>query len=124
MKKEHREDNKHIGTHVISDMWECDFNPTADVLVEKLINAAHVSHAQILGTLSHQFEPEGATAILLLAESHISAHTWPEYGYIAVDIFTCGKNMKPQLAIDYLEKAFKPQSVDTNLIRRGIENAR
>lgn len=120
-KPEHREATKHIGTHIISDMWGCDFDDSAEKLTTFLINAAHASNSRILDISSHQFEPSGSTALLLLAESHISAHSWPEYDYIAIDIFTCGKNMQPELAIDYLEKALKPKRIETKKIVRGYD---
>ena len=115
----HREDKKRIGTHIVADFWDCDFNDNADHLRKLLINAAHVSNATVLGSVVHQFEPEGSTALVLLAESHISAHTWPEYGYIAIDIFTCGHNMKPEVAIDYLKAALKPKKIQKHTLSRG-----
>jgi len=119
VKNAHREDRDHIGTHVICEMWDCDFDDDAERLVVYLINAAHASNARILDTVSHQFTPAGSTALLLLAESHMSAHTWPEYGYIAIDIFTCGSSMKPDEAIAYLEQALKPKRVETTKLVRG-----
>ena len=121
---EHREDKTYIGTHIVSDMWGCQTKLNAEYLRELLINAAHASNARILDSSVYQFEPEGETALLLLAESHISAHTWPEYDYIAIDIFTCGHNMKPDLAIDYLEKALKPTRIETKTIKRGEEHGK
>ena len=115
----HRETNKHIGTHLVADFWDCDYKYDAERLCHLLINAAHVSNSTVLGSTFYQFEPTGCTALILLAESHISAHTWPEYNYIAIDIFTCGKNMKPQLAVEYLRSCLKPGRVEMETIRRG-----
>lgn len=116
---EHREDDRHIGTHIVADFWHCKYKDSAEALTKILINAAHASNATVLGSVSHQFEPEGATSLILLAESHISAHTWPEYDYIAIDIFTCGRNMEPEDAIDYLEKRLKPEKIDKRTVIRG-----
>ena len=68
-------------------------------------NAAKLANATVLNLISNKFEPQGVTAIALLAESHLSIHTWPEEHYSAVDIFTCGKNMKPDLSCKYLVQA-------------------
>ena len=67
-----------------------------------LNNAAKLANASVLNIASNKFEPLGVTAIALLAESHLSIHTWPESTYAAVDIFTCGKYMKPEIASQYL----------------------
>ena len=61
--------------------------------------------ATVLNLISNKFEPQGVTAIALLAESHLSIHTWPEAHYSAVDIFTCGQNMKPEMSCKYLIQA-------------------
>jgi S-adenosylmethionine decarboxylase len=116
----HRESNDYIGTHILADFWGCRFNDGAETLMALLVNAAHASDARVIGTLVKQFDPQGATALVLLAESHISAHTWPEYDYIAFDIFTCGKSMNPQLAVEYLEKRFRPLRVEIKNIHRGV----
>lgn len=119
----HREAQDHVGTHIVADFWRCDFKDNAEELNAILINAAHASNATVMGSVAHQFDPEGSTALVLLAESHISAHTWPEYGYIAIDIFTCGSNMRPEEAIAYLEKRLKPEKVEKKTVLRGKETA-
>ena len=67
-----------------------------------LNRAAKLANATVLNLISNKFEPQGVTAIALLAESHLSIHTWPEERYSAVDIFTCGENMKPDISCKYL----------------------
>lgn len=67
----------------------------------------------------HKFSPCGLTAVLLLAESHISIHTWPEKNYLAIDIFTCGKKSMPYKALEHLIKAFKPKKTYIREIKRG-----
>ena len=69
--------------------------------------------------ISNKFDPQGVTAIALLAESHISIHTWPESNYSAVDIFTCGQNMMPELASQYLIKTLKAQEHFLRVIERN-----
>jgi S-adenosylmethionine decarboxylase len=118
--EEHTEDNNHIGRHLVSDMWHCKKLVDNVELLEKImLNACHVANATILGVSSHKFEPQGVTVMVLLAESHISLHSWPEYNYVAIDVFTCGQNMDPKAAIDYLENRLKPSKIETRKIIRG-----
>ena len=73
--------------------------------------------------ISNKFEPQGVTAIELLAESHISIHTWPESNYSAVDIFTCGQNIMPELASQYLIEALKAEEHYLRAIERNAPAA-
>ncbi len=117
---EHVETRNHIGTHLIYDFWHCqNLNDNAKHLEKVLVNAAHASNATVLGVMSHKFQPHGVTAIVLLAESHISLHSWPEYNYVAIDVFTCGKQMEPQTAIAHLREVLKPKTVEKQQVTRG-----
>ena len=84
-----------------------------------LNNAAKLANATVLNLISNKFEPQGVTAIALLAESHMSIHTWPESNYSAVDIFTCGQNMKPELASQYLIEALNTEEHFLRVIERN-----
>ena len=88
-----------------------------------LNKAAKLAKARVLNLISNKFEPQGVTAIALLAESHISIHTWPESNYSAVDIFTCGKNMLPELASQYLIGALKSKEHSLRVIERNPPEA-
>ena len=90
--------------HYLLELYRCDYEKLNDesFLRCTLNNAAKLANAKVLNLVSNKFEPQGVTAIALLAESHLSIHTWPEENYSAVDIFTCGKNMKPDLSCKYL----------------------
>ena len=98
------EDFIHQSKHLLLELYRCDFDKLNDesFLRCSLNKAAKLAHAKVLNVVSNKFEPHGVTAIALLAESHISIHTWPESNYSAVDIFTCGQNMKPNKASQYL----------------------
>ena len=89
------------------ELYRCDYEKLNDesFLRCTINNAAKIANAKVLNLVSNKFEPQGVTAIALLAESHLSIHTWPEEHYSAVDIFTCGKNMKPDLSCKYLIQA-------------------
>ena len=90
----------HQSKHLLLELYRCDCEKLNDesFLRCTLNRAAKFANATVLNLISNKFEPQGVTAIALLAESHISIHTWPEYHYSAVDIFTCGQNMMPELA--------------------------
>lgn len=110
------------GKHVLYDMYGCDAAKLDDLdyLVDLIVGAANNSGATVLGKLSHKFEPQGVTAIALLAESHISIHTWPELGYAAVDVLTCGENMDPLKCMNLISDALQPKEFVEKLIERNI----
>ena len=78
-----------------------------------------MANATVLNLISNKFEPHGVTAIALLAESHISIHTWPESNYSAVDVFTCGHNMLPELASQYLLQSLMAKEHSLRVIERN-----
>ena len=94
----------HQSKHFLLELYRCDSEKLNDECFLRCIlnRAANLANATVLNLISNKFEPQGVTAIALLAESHISIHTWPESNYSAVDIFTCGQNMMPELASQYL----------------------
>ena len=92
------------GNHLLLELYGCNREKLNDELYLRcqLNSAAKLAKASVLNIVSNKFEPFGVTAIALLAESHLSIHTWPESQYSAIDIFTCGRNMKPKLASQFL----------------------
>ena len=90
--------------HLLLELYRCDCDKLNDesFLRCTLNNAAKLANAKVLNLISNKFEPQGVTAIALLAESHLSIHTWPESNYSAVDIFTCGQHMKPEISCKFL----------------------
>ncbi len=109
------------GTHLLADLYGVDCTllvSSADI--DALLRAgAEAAGACILHSHFHSFgEAMGITGVVLLAESHISIHTWPEYGFAAADIFMCG-DAQPRLALDVIERAFKPASSIVQTIARG-----
>jgi S-adenosylmethionine decarboxylase len=115
----------HQSKHLLLELYRCDFEKLNDELFLRcaLNKAAKLAKATVLNLISNKFEPQGVTAIALLAESHISIHTWPESNYSAVDIFTCGKNMLPELASQYLIGALKAKEHSLRLIERNPPEA-
>ncbi|MEW6619423.1 MAG: adenosylmethionine decarboxylase [bacterium] len=111
-----------LGQHLLIELYECD----KDILNDEkkvehiLVSAAENCGATVLKTSSHKFSPHGVSAIVVIAESHLSIHTWPEYNYAAGDVFTCGTVLKPEDAADYLVKELKAKNFTLHEIKRGI----
>ena len=111
----------HQSKHLLLELYRCDYEKLNDesFLRCSLNRASKLANATVLNLISNKFEPQGVTAIALLAESHISIHTWPESNYSAVDIFTCGQNMLPELASQYLIEALKAKEHSLRVIERN-----
>ena len=106
--------------HYLLDLYGCDYEKLNDESFLRCVlsNAAKLAKANVLNLISNKFEPQGVTAIALLAESHLSIHTWPEANYSAVDIFTCGQNMRPDISCKYLIEALKADEHFLRVINR------
>jgi S-adenosylmethionine decarboxylase len=93
-----------VGKHCILELYDCDSTRLNDeaFLRDTITSAANRAGATLLNLITHRFEPQGVTGLALLAESHISIHTWPESGYAAVDVFTCGDHTMPEKACQVL----------------------
>jgi len=91
----------------------------AGEIEQLLYEAAKAAKNTPLKTAIHKFPVQGVTGVILLAESHIAIHTWPEHDYISIDIFTCGKTTKPYNALEYLKKKFSPREIKVKEIKRG-----
>jgi S-adenosylmethionine decarboxylase len=111
----------HQSKHLLLELYRCDCEKLNDESFLRCIldRASKLANATVLNLISNKFEPQGVTAIALLAESHISIHTWPESNYSAVDIFTCGQNMMPELASQYLIESLKAKEHSLRVIERN-----
>ena len=85
-----------------------------------LVSAAKEAKATIVDISFHEFNPFGISGMVIIAESHLSIHTWPEYSYAAVDIFTCGDLIKPEVAASFLIKEFESRTPSIVELKRGI----
>ncbi|OAB46682.1 adenosylmethionine decarboxylase [Paenibacillus glacialis] len=111
-----------FGRHVAVDAWGVDFEMlnSAEFLQNQMVEAAEACGATVMSVQSKQFEPQGATVLVLLSESHLSIHTYPERGFAAIDCYTCGETVDPQLAIDYLVSVLKPDKTYAKKLVRGL----
>jgi S-adenosylmethionine decarboxylase len=109
------------GRHLLLEMWDCNREILEDAgqITQIMCDAAGDAGATVVKSIHHEFNPPGITAVAILSESHISVHTWPIEGYVAVDIFTCGTVADPQLAIKGLLEAFEPKDHTSMEIKRG-----
>lgn len=110
-----------LGRHILIEYYNCNVeilkNPE---LIEKYMRQAAVeAKATIVTSTFHHFDPWGVSGAVIISESHLTIHTWPEYGYAAVDLFTCG-DIDPWLGFDYLEKVFEAKKTESVEIPRGI----
>jgi S-adenosylmethionine decarboxylase proenzyme len=112
---------KALGRHLLVEFYNC--NPSKineENFVEKAMNdAAREANATIVQSTFHSFTPHGVSGVVVIAESHLAIHTWPEYGYCAVDLFTCGDSVDPWVAFEYLRKEFEASNYDTHETARG-----
>ncbi len=111
-----------LGNHLIVELYDCDMALINDVrFVERtLMNAVEISGAHMVQSVVHEFNPHGVSGVIVIEESHFSVHTWPEYGYVALDIFTCGSSIDSYSALHYLKDTFKARSFSVSEIKRGI----
>jgi len=115
------EDFMNLGNHIIAELTGCSNLNNTQELESVLRKAAAAAGATVLSVTVHQFEPFGMTGVAVLQESHISVHTWPEYGYASIDIYTCGEHVHLEEALKVLREFFLPKNVQVVSIGRGFE---
>lgn len=110
-----------IGVHCVLELYQCpsDLLNNPKFIQQALREAAQQAKSTLLEEVSHQFHPQGVTAVALLAESHLSVHTWPEMGYVAADVFTCGQATAPEKACEALVQIFQAQRYLLVKVPRG-----
>jgi S-adenosylmethionine decarboxylase proenzyme len=112
---------KYLGTHLLAEFFACQTDKLDDVqfIREEMENAALAANATIVQTAFHRFNPYGVSGVVVIAESHVTIHTWPEYNYAAIDVFTCGDTCDPYAAIAYLKEAFATDTIQVKQLDRG-----
>lgn len=109
-----------LATHVHLELWgveEALLNDAAR-LEGVLMESARAARCEVLGSVKHRFSPQGASVVVLVAESHLSVHTWPEHGYAAADILTCGQAL-PDEGVKALIRLMNPQRSEVSRFQRG-----
>jgi len=111
-----------LGKHLLLELKDCNEEVLNDLsfLKDTMIAAASEAGATALGDSFHQFNPQGVSGVVVIAESHLFIHTWPEYGYAAIDIFTCGDSVQPGKAAQILIRKLGSKNHSILEIKRGI----
>ena len=112
----------YLGRHILAEFFECDSNVLNNpkLVEEFMVGAALECGATIVQKCFHMFSPYGVSGVIIISESHLAIHTWPELGYAAVDLFTCGEKCDPKVAYEYLKKAFGAKDTSYSQLNRGI----
>lgn len=110
-----------LGRQLIVELYGCDKTILDDPIRLKhiLIDAISRSGATIIQPFFHQFSPHGISGVVVIAESHVAIHTWPEFLYCALDIFTCGYQVKPDLILEHIRTGFTARDVSVMEVKRG-----
>jgi S-adenosylmethionine decarboxylase proenzyme len=110
-----------LGAQILADLYECDPTVLAnkDVVRDAMLEAARRCGATIVAQCFHRFSPHGVSGVVVIAESHLAIHTWPEHGYAAVDLFTCGDRLRPEHSLSHLCEAFRSRRQETSTVERG-----
>ncbi len=111
-----------LGKHLLVELKDCDpeILKSLEKVKNTMVSAAKKARATIIDVSFHEFSPFGISGMVVIAESHLSIHTWPEYGYAAVDIFTCGDVIKPEAAARFLIEKFRCKNPSVVEMKRGI----
>ena len=113
---------KILGRHVIAEYAECNRTKLNDAkfLEDCMLEAVRKSGATVVESVFHRYAPQGVSGVVVIAESHLSIHTWPEYGYAAVDFFTCGQTVDSFKAHEVLKEKLESAGGSINELNRGI----
>lgn len=110
-----------MGRHVIAELWDCDPNllNNMDEVERIMVNAALEAGAEVREVTFHKFTPLGVSGVVIISESHLTIHSFPEHGYASVDVYTCGDQIDPQVACDYITQAVDCKRREWIQIKRG-----
>ncbi|HMK36224.1 MAG TPA: adenosylmethionine decarboxylase [Desulfomonilaceae bacterium] len=113
---------KALGIHLLIELWSCNRQKidNLDYLEKIMSQAAEAAGATVMKTAFQDFSPQGVSGVVVIAESHLTIHTWPEYGYAAVDIFTCGTKVDPWKAAGFLKQELEAEEFSIRDFQRGI----
>ncbi len=115
---------KALGRHLAVEYYNCDPKTLTNIgaIEDILVGAAKAAKAHIVDVVFHSFNPHGISGVVVVEESHLAIHTWPEYGIASVDIFTCGNSVKPWNAYKFIYKHLKAKHSTAMEMKRGIMN--
>ncbi|MCS6965521.1 MAG: adenosylmethionine decarboxylase [Candidatus Kapabacteria bacterium] len=111
-----------LGRQILIELYQCEprILNSEEQIRAILVEATRRSGATIVSDTFHTFSPHGVSGVVVIAESHVSIHTWPEYGYAAVDVFTCGDRIDPWVIAEHLHRELQAQSSSSMELKRGL----
>jgi S-adenosylmethionine decarboxylase len=114
-----------LGRHVLAEFYGCPEEILNDIqrIERTMVDAALEAGAEVREVAFHKFSPQGVSGVVVISESHLAIHTWPELGYAAVDVFTCGDTVDPWVSCNYLKEYFSADRMTAQEILRGIFDA-
>lgn len=123
-KQKQKKTHLYTGTHLLCEFWGCPAKTldSKNFIMRALRDATKESQASLVGVWAYKFAPQGVTGVALLKESHITVHTWPEWGYAAVDLFMCGAKADSRKGAQFLSQCFGAKESVVTEIKRGLKN--
>lgn len=111
-----------LGKQILVEFYECnkDILVDSEAIRNAMVEACVIGKATVVADTFHSFSPFGVSGVVVIAESHVAIHTWPEYGYAAVDIFTCGDTISPWDLFHHLQKCFDSKHYSMMELKRGL----
>lgn len=111
-----------IGRQIIAELWECDIDKLNDIeqIEQIFVNAALKAGAEIREVAFHKFAPFGVSGVVIISESHLTIHSFPEHGYASIDVYTCGEIMDPNIAVEFIAEALDSKKCEQVEVPRGM----
>ena len=111
-----------LGRHILAEIYGCDARilNDEDFIKKVMVNSALKAGAEVREAIFHKFSPQGVSGVVIISESHLTVHTWPELGYAAVDVFACGNRVNPWDACNYMTEKFNAKNMTATEVKRGI----
>ncbi|GEM05017.1 S-adenosylmethionine decarboxylase proenzyme [Halolactibacillus miurensis] len=111
-----------MGRHVIAEMWDCNIDILNDMgkIEQIFVDAALKSGAEIREVAFHKFAPQGVSGVVIISESHLTIHSFPEHGYASIDVYTCGDIIDPNVACDYIAESLESKRLERVEVPRGL----
>lgn len=115
-----------LGRHLLVEYYDCDVEilDSVEEIRDAMVKAAELSGATVINDTFHHFNPFGVSGVVVIAESHLAIHTWPEHKFAAVDLFTCGDEVDPWIGFNYLKEILKSKYFTVMEMRRGLIDAK
>ncbi|WP_100012958.1 adenosylmethionine decarboxylase [Lentibacillus sediminis] len=111
-----------MGRQIIAELWDCNIDRLKDMafLERVFVEAAEKAGAEVREVAFHQFSPHGVSGVVIIAESHLTVHSFPEHGYASIDVYTCGTKVNPEIAVAHIASELEAKISEKMEIPRGM----